>query len=130
MLGLPLGAIATPAIWSSALATSLAPSLLIAAAALAAAMLALRTTSVTAARTLSAVAMVATGLSLAVTGHAATAPPQWLTRTAMFVHGVGVAFWVGALLPLAAMVGEGTRRCFRSCSGFHASPCRLSRCCC
>lgn len=103
LLGLPLDAIAIPAVWNSALATSLAPSLLIAAAALAAAMLALRTASVTAARTLSAVAMVAAGLSLAATGHAATASPQWLTRTAVFVHGVGVAFWVGALLPLAAI---------------------------
>ena len=103
VLGLPLGAIAIPAVWNSALATSLGPSLLIAAAALAAALLALRTASVTTARLLSAVAMVAAGLSLAATGHAATASPQWLTRTAVFVHGVGVAFWVGALLPLAAM---------------------------
>lgn len=107
VLDLPLGAIATPAVWNSALATSLGPSLLIAAAALAAAMLGLRTTSVTAARTLSAVAMVAAGLSLAATGHAATASPQWLTRTAVFVHGVGVAFWLGALLPLAAIGWRG-----------------------
>ena len=103
LLGLPLGAIAIPVVWNSALATSLAPSLLIAAAALAAAMVALRTASPTAARILSAIAMVAAGLSLAATGHAATASPQWLTRTAVFVHGVGVAFWVGSLLPLAAI---------------------------
>ena len=32
-----------------------------------------------------------------------TAPPQWLTRPWLFLHGIGVAFWVGALTPLAAM---------------------------
>jgi copper transport protein len=43
------------------------------------------------------------GLSLATSGHAATAPPQWLSRPLVFVHGVSVAYWVGALAPLAAM---------------------------
>ena len=47
--------------------------------------------------------MAGVGLSLATSGHAATAPPQWLTGPAVFVHGVAVAFWVGALAPLLAM---------------------------
>jgi copper transport protein len=55
------------------------------------------------ARTLSALAMTGVGLSLALSGHAATAPPPWLTRPTVFLHGVGVAFWVGALAPLVAM---------------------------
>jgi copper transport protein len=46
--------------------------------------------------------LVCVGLSLAATGHAASAPPQVLTRPALFVHGVGIAYWLGALLPLAA----------------------------
>ena len=52
---------------------------------------------------LSAFAMAGVGLSLASSGHAATATPQWLSAAAVFLHGVGVAFWVGALAPLAAM---------------------------
>src|SRR6185437_15036686 len=77
VLDLPLSAIATPAPWQAGFATSLGPALLI--------------------------AMLGVGLSLAASGHAATAPPQWLTRPTVFLHGVCVAYWVGALAPLAAM---------------------------
>jgi copper transport protein len=70
---------------------------------MAAALVALRSASASVARTLSALATVGVGLSLAASGHAATAPPQWLTRPAMFLHGVGVAYWVGALVPLATL---------------------------
>ena len=52
---------------------------------------------------LTAFALAGVGLSLAASGHAATASPQWLTRPALFLHGVAVAYWVGALAPLAAM---------------------------
>ena len=54
--------------------------------------------------------MAGVGLSLAASGHASTASPQWLTRPAVFLHGVGVAFWVGALLPLACDVAPRRRR--------------------
>ena len=37
-------------------------------------------------------------------GHASTASPQWLTRPAVFLHAVSVAYWVGALMPLLAML--------------------------
>src|SRR5204862_116388 len=50
-----------------------------------------------------AAAMAGVGLSLAVSGHAATAPPEWVTAPAVFIHGVAVAFWVGALAPLLAL---------------------------
>jgi copper transport protein len=103
LLDLPLGAVATPAPWTSALATSLGPSLLIAIAAMAAALMAWRSASRTVARALAAAAMAGVGLSLAASGHAATAPPQWLTRPAVFLHGIAVAYWVGALVPLAVL---------------------------
>ncbi len=103
VLGLTLGGLATAAPWQAAAATSLGPSLLTALAAMAAGLVALRSTSASFARALSVLAMAGVGLSLALSGHAATAPPQWLTRPTVFVHGVGVAFWVGALVPLAAM---------------------------
>jgi copper transport protein len=49
------------------------------------------------------VAMLGVGTALAVSGHASTAQPQWLTRPMVFMHGAGVAFWIGALAPLAAI---------------------------
>src|SRR6478752_2667559 len=53
-------------------------------------------------------AMAGVGLSLAASGHAATASPQWVTRPSLFLHGVAVAYWVGALAPLAAMAHRRT----------------------
>jgi copper transport protein len=103
LLDLPIKAIEISAPWKAAAATSLLPSMLIAFVAMTACLIARRSTSVRFARTLSAVALAGVGLSLAASGHAATAPPQWLTRPVVFLHGVGIAFWVGALGPLAAM---------------------------
>jgi copper transport protein len=105
---LSLGDLGTSEPWKAALATSLGPSLLIAIAAMAAGIVALRSASVNVARRLSALAMAGVGLSLAASGHAATAPPQWLARPAVFLHGVGVAYWVGALVPLLAMAWRPT----------------------
>ena len=39
-------------------------------------------------------------LSLALTGHAATAPPRALATPTLAVHVLGVAWWLGALVPL------------------------------
>jgi copper transport protein len=103
VLSLPLGDIATSAPWKAPLATSLGPSLLAAVAAMAAGLAAQVSASGSLARTLSAFAMAGVGLSLAATGHASTAPPQWLTRPMVFLHGVGIAYWTGALVPLVAM---------------------------
>jgi copper transport protein len=103
LMNLPLGDILTATPWKAAATTSLAPSLLIAVAAMAAGMVASHSASARMARILSVVAMMGVGLSLAASGHAATAQPQWLTRPAVFIHGVGVAFWAGALAPLVAL---------------------------
>jgi copper transport protein len=103
LLGLPIRDILSIAPWRAAIATTLGPSLVIAAAAMGFGCLALRMPSAKAARTLSAVALAGVGLSLAASGHASTAPPQWLTRPAVFLHGTGLAWWVGALLPLMAL---------------------------
>jgi copper transport protein len=120
VLGLPLRDILVLAPWKAAFATSLGPSLLTAIAALAVGFFAERSTSVNVARVLSALAMAGVGVSLAVTGHAATAQPQWLTRPMVFLHGVGVAFWAGALTPLVAMA-------WRPADGLLAAVNRFSR---
>ena len=103
LLNLPLGGIVTTAPWRSALATSLGPSLLIAIAVMTIAWLSWRSPSFLTSWVLTTLAMVGVGLSLATSGHAATASPQWLTRPALFLHGVTAAYWIGALAPLADM---------------------------
>ncbi len=47
-------------------------------------------------------------MALALSGHAATAAPQLISRPALFLHGVCVAFWVGSLLPLYAGLRSGS----------------------
>jgi copper transport protein len=101
LLNLPLYALVTPAPWLSALGTSLGPSLLIAIAAMLIARIAWRSPTMTIAWVLTAASMLGVGLSLATSGHAATASPGWLTRPVLFLHGVCIAYWVGALAPLA-----------------------------
>jgi copper transport protein len=103
LLNLPIGGIVTSAPWASALATSLGPSLLMAIGAMAVAGYAWKSPNKTIARASTALAMAGVGLSLAASGHAATAAPQWLTRPSLFLHGVAAAYWIGALAPLAAM---------------------------
>ena len=103
LLGFPLGSIFTAAPWKAALGTSFGPSLLLAIAAMLVARLAWRSPSTTIAWALTTLSMIGAGSALAASGHASTAPPQWLTRTSVFLHGIGVAYWAGALAPLAAM---------------------------
>jgi copper transport protein len=43
-------------------------------------------------------------LSLAATGHAATAPPRLLSTPLVVLHGLAVAFWLGALWPLSVVL--------------------------
>ncbi|MFC0243178.1 copper resistance CopC/CopD family protein [Rhodopseudomonas telluris] len=58
------------------------------------------------ARWLSLGAVVSLGTAFAVSGHAATAEPRVLAGAAAWVHGVSLALWIGALLPLAIAVGR------------------------
>jgi copper transport protein len=106
VLNLPFGGLFTAAPWKAAVVTSLFQSLLIAVGAMIAAIVALRSRVAGTAAMLSAFALVGVGLSLASSGHAATAPPQWLIRPTVFLHGVGVAFWIGAMVPLVAMAWQ------------------------
>jgi copper transport protein len=106
LLGLPLTAFVAAAPWKIAFATSAGPAMLVAIAAMLLALIALGRAWY--ARALAAVAFAGVGLSLAMTGHAATAPPEVLTRPSVFVHGLAVAFWIGALAPLAAVLAKPT----------------------
>jgi len=106
LLGLPLTGLADSGPWTVTLDTGFALSLAIAVAAMAAGWVAMQTKRRSSARALAALALGGVGLSLAVTGHAATASPEVLARSAIFVHGLGVAFWLGALVPLAILVRQ------------------------
>jgi copper transport protein len=117
---LPLAALLTAAPWVDAFSTSVGPSLLIAIAAMAIASFAWQSPTMTIAWVLTSLAMAGAGLSLALSGHAATASPQWLMRPAVFVHGVGVAYWVGALAPLAAMARRRHSELLRALRWFSA----------
>jgi copper transport protein len=108
LLDLPLSGLFSVAPWQSALGTSLGPSLLIAIAAMAVARYAWQSPTMTIAWVLTTLTMAGVGLSLATSGHAATASPRWLTAPAMFIHGVAIALWVGALAPLLALSRQRT----------------------
>ena len=108
LLNLPLRGLFSLAPWKSALFTSLGPSMLIAIASMLVARLGWQSPSMAISWRLTAAAMAGVGLSLSTSSHAATAAPEWVTGPAVFVHGVAVAFWVGALAPLLALSRKGT----------------------
>lgn len=96
-LDAPLSHFADPAVWRAALSTSFAWTVLIAGVAFGIGLLSL---ILLGSRLLSLAALAGTGAALAASGHAGAAEPQWLTRPLVFLHGAGIAFWAGALLPL------------------------------
>ena len=104
VLGLPLTGFFAIAPWKISLGTSLGPSLLIAIAALVIGLVCLSSGVTRSSRILAALALAGVGLSLAASGHAATAPPEMLTRPAVFLHGISVAYWLGAFAPLVAIL--------------------------
>jgi copper transport protein len=63
-------------------------------------------------RVCSLLAMGMLGLSLSLSGHASAAAPQWVTRPAVFIHAVGVAYWIGALFPLLVAIRKSPEAAF------------------
>lgn len=105
-LGLSLPSLSNGDAWAIGAGGSFGHAAAFAAAALLLAMLSFRL-SLPPRRAMAAFALIGTGLALAATGHAASAQPTYLTKPAVFLHGVSLAFWIGALLPLAfAMRGS------------------------
>ena len=94
-------------IWYQGLITSYAATLAIAAFGSLLALMSGRIPNPLPARLISATALLSIGAAFAVSGHASTAPPEILTRPAIFVHGIAIAFWVGSLLPLVLLIRRG-----------------------
>lgn len=105
-LELPIAGLAEHGTWLTGLRTSFGATAVAAAIALAAGIVALKVRATEHARALALAATAAVGFALASSGHAASAAPQWLTRPAVFIHAVSVSFWIGALIPLAAMLSR------------------------
>jgi copper transport protein len=106
VLGLRLPDLRQPHVWMAGLATSYGWTAIIALMSLATGRIALDTRS----KRLAALALAGVGIALAGSGHAAAAAPQILTRPAVLVHAIAVAFWIGALLPLASAMRAAERR--------------------
>lgn len=99
-LGAPLDRLGQQAAWNAAMMTSFWRMAAIAWFALALGLLALASRG-RLAKMLSLAALVGVGAAFAASGHAAAAEPQWLTRAMVFVHATAIAWWTGALIPLA-----------------------------
>jgi copper transport protein len=107
-LALPLAQFWRPEVWMSGLATSYGWTALTAAAALLLGLVSLRAAHPALVGLCAAGALAGAGFALALSGHAATAA-QALSRPAVFLHGVCIAFWVGSLVPLVAILRDASR---------------------
>ena len=99
-LDLPLSGLAQKAAWETGLETSYGLTAIAAAFALFAGLFSFAAKSPRIARGLSLAGLLGVGLALALSGHASTAEPRLVSRPAVFLHAVCVAFWIGSLLPL------------------------------
>jgi copper transport protein len=103
-MALPLGQMWRPQVWATGIGTSFGMTAVIAAAALALGLVALRARAHSPVKLIALAALAGTGLALAASGHASTAAPRVITEPSVFLHGVCVAFWIGSLLPLFLLV--------------------------
>jgi copper transport protein len=108
-LDLPLLMLGQGAVWQTGFETSYGSTAIAAAGGLAAGLLASIIHSREAARAVTLVALLGVGLALTLSGHAATAEPHLLMHASVFLHGLCVTLWIGALLPLLAAVHGGVR---------------------
>jgi len=104
LLGVSWAQLAEPVVWRTGILSPYAATAVLALIAFFAAQLSFSMASHRNAKIASAVALASVGLVLAASGHASTASPQLLMRPAVFLHALGIAFWVGALLPLAGLL--------------------------
>jgi copper transport protein len=120
-LGTDLGSLLSPRIWIAGAATTFGLTLAIGMATMALALLGGRVRDASVARALGSLALIGIGAALAASGHASDAQPQWLTRSGVFVHAVCIAFWIGALAPLSALLRDGHARSGQTLLRFSAA---------
>lgn len=106
----PVTGLFSPDAWRMAGSTSFGHSAALALIALVCAVAVWRVAAPVARRALAVVAVMLLGASLAASGHASSAPPVWLARPAVWLHGVAVAVWIGSLIPLARSLESGAEQ--------------------
>jgi copper transport protein len=106
-LALPLSRIGRPDVWSVGFATSFGRTVVAAILSFGLAIIALRASQSALRLAASMIALVGVGVALGLSGHASAASPQIITRSAVFIHGVGITFWAGSLVPLAVLLRSG-----------------------
>jgi copper transport protein len=108
-LALPLTQFFRPDVWLSGLATSYGTTAILGALTPLVGLAVMRVPQRWLGMLLAAGALAGVGLTLASSGHASTVEPRLASRTIVFLHGACVAFWIGSLLPLAAIVRNSKR---------------------
>ena len=103
-LELPLSGLTGALAWRSGLDTAYGLTAIAAAFALFAGLFTFAAKSARMARGLSLLGLFGIGLALSLSGHASTAEPRLVSRSAVLLHALAVAFWLGSLLPLYAAV--------------------------
>ncbi|MGE4337946.1 MAG: FixH family protein [Pigmentiphaga sp.] len=106
VLDLPLTALATLRPWLAGWDTTLGATAMMTGLALVLGIVASRSAPYPAAR-LAAVAIIATAAGFASSGHASSAPPDWLARPAVWAHALAVAIWLGSFWPLLLLSHPG-----------------------
>jgi copper transport protein len=101
-LDLRLPALAQRLVWETGISTAYGSTAVTAAVAIVLGLSASAARSQRIARGFALLGLVLVGTALSLSGHASTAAPALISRPAVFLHGVCVAFWIGALLPLLA----------------------------
>jgi copper transport protein len=117
-LGLPPGGLFGAEPWQIGASTTYGPTVLVLELAFVTAIAALALRRL---RVLAAIAGLLAAFAPTLSGHAGAAEPQWLTRSAVFLHIAGLLFWIGALPPLLVYLrdhGDGAERALRQFSRF------------
>ena len=105
-LGTPIDRFGEPIVWSTGYATTYGTTIYVAFFGFLAAGASLALDSKAAAAAATAALLLGAG-SLALSGHASAASPQWLMRPAVFLHAAAIAVWIGALAPLGLALRRG-----------------------
>jgi len=103
-LGMGVAGLVEGQVWSTGLSTVYGRTSLLAHCAFVAALLALLLRHELVLKLVGGAGLVLIGLAVSTSGHASAAEPQWLMRSALFMHIVCIAWWVGALYPLVLLL--------------------------
>jgi copper transport protein len=98
-LGATVRSIADPVVWSTGLGTSFGNTVAVAVIAFAFGAAGVLGTG-RLGKVAAAASLLLAALAPALSGHASAASPQWLMRPAVFTHALGIAVWIGTLIPL------------------------------